>query len=181
MDLPLMTPQQSPVLGASHVMPCLPGAFDLNPPDLARRPSAPLPPNPSSSEIDSVGATSPTRRRPKRVQVKNACTNCQKACKKCSDQRSCERCIKVRSGSGHGICQRKRLIQSQCVPSSSLSRTAWIASESRDEERHKRGSSAERRRDCVAGADQYRQTKDASAGSQRIHRECHERSRFGRL
>lgn len=107
MDLPLMTPQQSPVLGASHVMPCLPGAFDLNPPDLARRPSAPLPPNPSSSEIDSVGATSPTRRRPKRVQVKNACTNCQKACKKCSDQRPCERCIKVRPGSGHGFCQRE--------------------------------------------------------------------------
>ncbi|KAG9293858.1 hypothetical protein G9A89_019196 [Geosiphon pyriformis] len=32
--------------------------------------------------------------RPKRQQVKNACVNCQKACKKCDDQRPCSRCIK---------------------------------------------------------------------------------------
>lgn len=31
---------------------------------------------------------------PKRKQVKNACTNCQKACKKCDDARPCPRCIK---------------------------------------------------------------------------------------
>lgn len=30
----------------------------------------------------------------KRMQVKNACTNCQKACKKCDDARPCSRCIK---------------------------------------------------------------------------------------
>lgn len=30
----------------------------------------------------------------KRRQVKNACTNCQKACKKCDDQRPCPRCVK---------------------------------------------------------------------------------------
>ncbi|CAO3640033.1 unnamed protein product [Cunninghamella echinulata] len=30
----------------------------------------------------------------KRKQVKNACTNCQKACKKCDDARPCPRCIK---------------------------------------------------------------------------------------
>ncbi|KAI9366281.1 hypothetical protein BD770DRAFT_468097 [Pilaira anomala] len=30
----------------------------------------------------------------KRNQVKNACTNCQKACKKCDDARPCPRCIK---------------------------------------------------------------------------------------
>ncbi|KAJ3741998.1 hypothetical protein DFH05DRAFT_1503496 [Lentinula detonsa] len=30
----------------------------------------------------------------KRRQVKNACTNCQKACKKCDDARPCLRCIK---------------------------------------------------------------------------------------
>ncbi|KAF9070346.1 hypothetical protein BDP27DRAFT_1420036 [Rhodocollybia butyracea] len=39
----------------------------------------------------------PTTQRPlraKRRQVKNACTNCQKACKKCDDARPCLRCIK---------------------------------------------------------------------------------------
>ncbi|KAI7901786.1 uncharacterized protein BX663DRAFT_88556 [Cokeromyces recurvatus] len=30
----------------------------------------------------------------KRTQVKNACTNCQRACKKCDDARPCPRCIK---------------------------------------------------------------------------------------
>lgn len=30
----------------------------------------------------------------KRVQVKNACTNCQKACKKCDDARPCTRCVR---------------------------------------------------------------------------------------
>ncbi|KAJ1993856.1 hypothetical protein H4R33_000492 [Dimargaris cristalligena] len=30
----------------------------------------------------------------KRKQVKNACTNCQKACKKCDDARPCQRCVK---------------------------------------------------------------------------------------
>ncbi|KAG8787790.1 hypothetical protein FRC15_007730 [Serendipita sp. 397] len=30
----------------------------------------------------------------KRKQVKNACTNCQKACKKCDDERPCGRCVK---------------------------------------------------------------------------------------
>ncbi|KAJ8654817.1 hypothetical protein O0I10_009538 [Lichtheimia ornata] len=32
--------------------------------------------------------------RPKRKQVKNACVNCQKACKKCDDGRPCQRCIR---------------------------------------------------------------------------------------
>ncbi|KAI1790729.1 hypothetical protein LXA43DRAFT_1014738 [Ganoderma leucocontextum] len=36
--------------------------------------------------------THPTRS--KRRQVKNACTNCQKACKKCDDARPCLRCVK---------------------------------------------------------------------------------------
>ncbi|KAI9309575.1 hypothetical protein BJ944DRAFT_245603 [Cunninghamella echinulata] len=32
--------------------------------------------------------------KPKRKQVKNACVNCQKACKKCDEQRPCPRCVK---------------------------------------------------------------------------------------
>ncbi|KAG0219707.1 hypothetical protein BGX31_011234 [Mortierella sp. GBA43] len=32
--------------------------------------------------------------KPKRRQVKNACVNCQKACKKCDEGRPCARCIK---------------------------------------------------------------------------------------
>ncbi|CEP08945.1 hypothetical protein [Parasitella parasitica] len=35
-----------------------------------------------------------TSETPKRNQVKNACTNCQKACKKCDDARPCPRCEK---------------------------------------------------------------------------------------
>ena len=36
----------------------------------------------------------PPMTRPKRTQCKNACTNCQKACKKCDDNRPCQRCIR---------------------------------------------------------------------------------------
>ena len=32
--------------------------------------------------------------KPKRKQVKNACTNCQTACKRCEDARPCGRCVK---------------------------------------------------------------------------------------
>jgi Fungal Zn(2)-Cys(6) binuclear cluster domain len=32
--------------------------------------------------------------KPKRKQVRNACTNCQKACKKCDEGRPCSRCVK---------------------------------------------------------------------------------------
>ena len=43
-------------------------------------------------------ALGPTQQPPliraKRRQVKNACTNCQKACKKCDDARPCLRCVK---------------------------------------------------------------------------------------
>lgn len=35
---------------------------------------------------------SPTK--PKRAQVKNACVNCQRACKKCDNSRPCQRCVK---------------------------------------------------------------------------------------
>ncbi|KAI0085398.1 hypothetical protein BDY19DRAFT_965982 [Irpex rosettiformis] len=40
------------------------------------------------------GLISPQPPRTKRRQVKNACTNCQKACKKCDDARPCLRCVK---------------------------------------------------------------------------------------
>ncbi|KAI8913824.1 hypothetical protein DFJ77DRAFT_50125 [Powellomyces hirtus] len=41
----------------------------------------------------SDGPTTPTGR-PKRAQVKNACVNCQRACKKCDEARPCSRCVK---------------------------------------------------------------------------------------
>ncbi|KAI0798114.1 hypothetical protein C8Q75DRAFT_790577 [Abortiporus biennis] len=40
------------------------------------------------------GLMPPQAPRTKRRQVKNACTNCQKACKKCDDARPCLRCVK---------------------------------------------------------------------------------------
>lgn len=39
-------------------------------------------------------ATQPRTSGAKRRQVKNACTNCQKACKKCDECRPCSRCVK---------------------------------------------------------------------------------------
>jgi hypothetical protein len=44
-----------------------------------------------SFDDDDSGAGSA---RPKRRQVKNACTNCQNACKKCDDDRPCMRCVR---------------------------------------------------------------------------------------
>ncbi|KAG0231865.1 hypothetical protein BGW41_002068 [Actinomortierella wolfii] len=40
------------------------------------------------------GTAVPLQQKPKRRQVKNACVNCQKACKKCDEGRPCQRCIK---------------------------------------------------------------------------------------
>src|ERR1700761_7480269 len=45
--------------------------------------------------------------RTKRRQVKNACTNCQRACKKCDDARPCLRCIKYGIGEECVDSQRK--------------------------------------------------------------------------
>ena len=49
-------------------------------------------PEPPSSPV-SLGSA-PTRQVSKRKQVKNACVNCQRACKKCDDVRPCTRCVK---------------------------------------------------------------------------------------
>ncbi|KAI0003301.1 hypothetical protein BJV74DRAFT_728688, partial [Russula compacta] len=53
-----------------------------------------------------VGASQP-QIRSKRRQVKNACTNCQKACKKCDDARPCLRCVKYGIGEECVDSQRK--------------------------------------------------------------------------
>ncbi|KAI7886312.1 hypothetical protein K492DRAFT_190278 [Lichtheimia hyalospora FSU 10163] len=59
------------------------------------------PPSSTTTMIPRAGASatntssSNNRKRPKRKQVKNACVNCQKACKKCDDGRPCQRCIKL--------------------------------------------------------------------------------------
>ncbi|KAI7869382.1 hypothetical protein BDF14DRAFT_1741910 [Spinellus fusiger] len=53
-----------------------------------------LPPlHPGLSE-QSSGVSIAGSQAQKRKQVKNACTNCQKACKKCDDARPCPRCVK---------------------------------------------------------------------------------------
>ncbi|PWN19452.1 hypothetical protein BCV69DRAFT_40059 [Microstroma glucosiphilum] len=46
------------------------------------------------SGSDTSASALPHGMRPKRRQVKNACINCQKACKKCDEGRPCTRCIK---------------------------------------------------------------------------------------
>ncbi|KAJ2448848.1 hypothetical protein EV183_005218 [Coemansia sp. RSA 2336] len=47
---------------------------------------------PHSGEEGQSSSDAPLR--PKRAQVKNACVNCQRACKKCDSGRPCQRCIK---------------------------------------------------------------------------------------
>ncbi|KAJ3183582.1 hypothetical protein HDU85_002011 [Gaertneriomyces sp. JEL0708] len=42
----------------------------------------------------NTGRSAPPTQKPKRIQVKNACVNCQKACKKCDEARPCMRCMK---------------------------------------------------------------------------------------
>lgn len=61
----------------------------------------PLAPPASSPALPGVSMYSYSSRdfssttgRAKRRQVKNACTNCQRACKKCDDARPCLRCVK---------------------------------------------------------------------------------------
>ena len=63
-----------------------------SPPD-AIQPQMTIYPNSTVySYTSGMAPAQPTRT--KRRQVKNACTNCQKACKKCDDARPCLRCVK---------------------------------------------------------------------------------------
>ncbi|KAJ1957934.1 hypothetical protein EC988_000575, partial [Linderina pennispora] len=55
-----------------------------------------LPPTPERRLPFPSSSESPSK--PKRMQVKNACVNCQKACKKCDPGRPCQRCIKYKLG-----------------------------------------------------------------------------------
>ena len=69
--------------------------------------SSPIPfPSPSSSASFSAASTRSSIPA-KRKQVKNACVNCQKACKKCDDQRPCSRCVKYGIEDGCINSQRK--------------------------------------------------------------------------
>lgn len=56
--------------------------------------SVSYPPMPMHIYPFPSGVHSSPSLRSKRRQVKNACTNCQKACKKCDDARPCLRCVK---------------------------------------------------------------------------------------
>ncbi|CAE6339565.1 unnamed protein product [Rhizoctonia solani] len=60
---------------------------------------------PSTGASTSFGDTSSTR--PKRKQVKNACSACQRACKRCDVGRPCERCIKYGMADSCRDSQRK--------------------------------------------------------------------------
>ena len=54
------------------------------------------PPQPKATTTNMTAAPNVPAQpaRAKRRQVKNACTHCQKACKKCDDARPCLRCVK---------------------------------------------------------------------------------------
>ncbi|KAJ7490168.1 hypothetical protein B0H11DRAFT_1719298 [Mycena galericulata] len=48
----------------------------------------------SSNTLALCGDKKPQPMRPKNQRVRNACTNCRKACKKCDEHRPCLRCVK---------------------------------------------------------------------------------------
>ncbi|KAF8934433.1 hypothetical protein EDD21DRAFT_203614 [Dissophora ornata] len=57
--------------------------------------STPYSSMPTSPTLEHLQLSDPNMvQKPKRRQVKNACVNCQKACKKCDEGRPCSRCIK---------------------------------------------------------------------------------------
>ncbi|KAF7721025.1 hypothetical protein EC973_005550 [Apophysomyces ossiformis] len=45
--------------------------------------------------LTTVTPAKSSKKRSKRKQVKNACVNCQKACKRCDEGRPCQRCVKL--------------------------------------------------------------------------------------
>ncbi|TEB34072.1 hypothetical protein FA13DRAFT_1789259 [Coprinellus micaceus] len=72
-----------------------PGAYMmLGPPGVVYM--HPPPPQGQAFQTPSASATAsqPAMSRPKRKQVKMACTNCAAACKRCDEARPCERCQK---------------------------------------------------------------------------------------
>ncbi|KAF9429631.1 hypothetical protein BGZ76_001170 [Entomortierella beljakovae] len=57
--------------------------------------STPYSSMPTSPTLEYQQLSDPSMaQKPKRRQVKNACVNCQKACKKCDEGRPCNRCVK---------------------------------------------------------------------------------------
>ncbi|KAJ2579579.1 hypothetical protein GGH95_003033, partial [Coemansia sp. RSA 1836] len=51
-------------------------------------------PHPQQQQQQQQEESPASLSRPKRAQVKNACVNCQRACKKCDNARPCHRCVK---------------------------------------------------------------------------------------
>lgn len=68
------------------------GGSDIAPTHFSRYPQLSVASGDTDIELYDfdVGALTPKKRK----QVKNACTNCQKACKKCDNGRPCPRCVK---------------------------------------------------------------------------------------
>lgn len=57
-------------------------------------PYSSMPGSPTQEYQQLSGSPLAQGQKPKRRQVKNACVNCQKACKKCDEGRPCSRCVK---------------------------------------------------------------------------------------
>ncbi|KAF4618917.1 hypothetical protein D9613_009821 [Agrocybe pediades] len=78
--------------GAPNGVPQAPYMISLPPGVVYAYPPHPQPPSyaPPAASSSTPSAAS----RPKRKQVKMACTNCAGACKRCDESRPCERCIK---------------------------------------------------------------------------------------
>ncbi|EIN08322.1 hypothetical protein PUNSTDRAFT_143952 [Punctularia strigosozonata HHB-11173 SS5] len=58
------------------------------------QPAPASPPAPTTATYTPTQGAQTDPNRPKRKQVKQACTNCASACKRCDDSRPCQRCVK---------------------------------------------------------------------------------------
>lgn len=87
---PSMVPLSAAKLHSPQSIPL--SASNLTPPANQPSPTFTMLPTHMYAFAPSLNTAQPTRI--KRRQVKNACTNCQKACKKCDDARPCLRCVR---------------------------------------------------------------------------------------
>lgn len=104
----VITPRASPIDVEISASGAMPSRTSLSPPSLSLSLSPPLqyPLEMPYYEAPLAGQLVAAVR-PKRKQVKNACSACQRACKRCDVGRPCERCIKYGMADSCRDSQRK--------------------------------------------------------------------------
>ncbi|KAH0581334.1 hypothetical protein H2248_012426 [Termitomyces sp. 'cryptogamus'] len=96
--------------------------------------------NPQTQPYNAAASAQAQALRPKRKQVKMACTNCANACKRCDESRPCERCIKYntpdtcvdgqrkerKKGIKRGPYKRKNKLPAEQIPDPAAPDAEWL-------------------------------------------------------